>query len=186
MNKHTVNQVLRGCLGIVFLLAAANLWSQPPQPKAKIALSSFGSKSKWQSEVQSALTKELQKSGWVKVVDFENSPDFVLFVQTARQDPSESGTRIFSLAVTQSLPAPWLDHLAKEEIPYKVMPVFQKKKLPKEGKFVREYVTRQMLQEYRYLLDLKSYAAAKDSLPQQYRQMARNALLSISGVWVRK
>ncbi len=186
MKKKAVNQVLRLILLAGFLTFAVSARSQTAPAKAKVAISFFGPKAQWNAEIEPVLKKELGESGWVKVVDFENSPDFVLFVQSAEQGVSQSTPRVISVAVTQALPAPWVDYLAKEEIPYKVMPAFKREKLPKKGKFVREYVTRQMLQEYRRLLDFKTYAVEKNSLARGYKQMANDALTAISRVWVRK
>ncbi len=159
------------------------LWARETPEKAKVAVVSFNSKNEQGMELVSVLKKELQKTNWVQVVDFEKSPDFVFFVRQARETLPKFDRIVFSVAVTQSLPAPVLDELAKQQISYKVLPAFNKKNLPKEGTFVREYVTREMWKEYRYLLDLKTYAFEKKETPAYLKQVAENGLTAISRVY---
>ncbi|NOY79035.1 MAG: hypothetical protein GXO76_14375 [Calditrichaeota bacterium] len=183
MKNNTANQILRISLALGFLVFAAHLWAQGIPRKAKIALVSFDSRKDWNPATTSGLKQALEETGWVQIVDFENSPDFVFFIRHADTNTLHSDLTVFSVAFMQSLPAPWLDELAKEEISYKLMPAFRNKKLPKNGKFVREYVTREMWKEYRYLLDLRTYAFKKREAPTYWKQVASDGLAAVSRVY---
>ena len=183
MSKNSVYPVLGIVVLIGLFFQATSLHAQKDPRPAKIAIVSWEN-GPLQSKIKTALQEELKKSDWVKVVTNEEDPDFVFSFRTQAVRSADSNQIALGVVFAQSLPSPILEYCAKEEVPYKTVFASQKKKkLAKGGKFIREYVSKEMLKYFRNVLNLKVYTFPKSALQETCKTVAHDGLKAVSAVY---
>ena len=183
MKQHTIAvRVPVGILVGIFLLGTS-LRAQYPPRVVTVGLTTFGKLTPVRQLLLSEIRRNLEKVTWVRVVGLDKNPNCVVTLQVKSAPAGPLEQKILAVAVEQSFPENWLHYLAKQEVPYKILPSWRRKKLPSKGKWVRQYVTREMFQNYRNLLDLKVYGFQKATLSDVGKQAAQDVLFAMKRVF---
>lgn len=183
MKQHKIAvRVPVGILVGIFLLGTS-LRAQDPPRVVTVGLTTFGKLTPVRQLLLSEIRRNLEKVTWVRVVGLDKNPNCVVTLQVKSAPAGPLEQKILAVAVEQSFPENWLHYLAKQEVPYKILPSWRRKKLPSKGKWVRQYVTREMFQNYRNLLDLKVYGFQKATLSDVGKQAAQDVLFAMKRVF---
>ena len=104
-----------------------------------------------QGEIYNYLTRWFESQG-VKVVE---NAEWTVWFNSQVIDESDTNTVILAIGLGHTLPKEAIELGKQSEFFYSYLPAATRASLPKEGKWVREYITEGFLYEFIYPLDEK-------------------------------
>jgi hypothetical protein len=122
-----------------------------------------------QGEIYSYLTHWFESRG-VKVV--ENAEWSVWFNAITIGD-ADTNQILLAIGLGHTLPKEAIDLGKQSEVFYSSLPATTKASLPKEGKWVREYVTEGFLYEFIYPLDEKLVVVPREKLLERLNELVK-------------
>ena len=141
-------------LSLICFLTLAGFASPGPDKMASVrirTISTYRPGVAGQGEICNHLTKWFESQG-VKVVE---KAEWSVWFNAIPIGESDTNQVLLAIGLGHTLPKEAIDLGMKSEVFYSSMPATTKASLPKDGKWVREYVTEGFLYEFIYPLDEK-------------------------------
>jgi len=167
----------KSCIGLVcfiFLIfisavfAAEDLKKQPI--KVGIRISGHGKITENDRKIRQVLNNEIEKRAILS-----DDPLFELFISTEEIKKSDENEIILSVLTTIKLPDEVIELGKKNEIFYSIHSSKKKyKNLPKEGKYIREYVTEEYLKQFHDIYDHEIFIVPETKLEEQCKKIIDN------------
>lgn len=122
-----------------------------------------------QGEINNCLNKWFESQG-VRVVE---KAEWSVWFNALRIGESDTNQILLAIGLGHTLPKEAIDLGKKSEVFYSSIPAATKASLPKEGKWVREYITEGFLYEFIYPLDEKLVVVPREKLLERLGELVK-------------
>jgi len=159
-------------ISLLCSLALVSFAAPGPDKMASVrirTISTYQPDAAGQGEVYHYLTQWFESRG-VKVVE---NADWTVWFNSQVVDESDTNTVVLAIGLGHTLPKEAMDLGKQSEFFYSYLPAAAKASLPKEGKWVREYITEGFLYEFIYPLDEKLVVVPRKKLLERLDELVK-------------